>query len=80
MIWMDYLVESFADGSFHVKGEWPGEVMGLDKHGIPGAKVQPLYQPGDVFVVQSNGVLKKTDNLSALLMKYEQSKLDNRSN
>ena len=74
MIWIDYTVESFADGSFHVKGEWPGEVMGYDKHGIPGHKSRPLYSPGDVFVVQENGVLKKTDNLSALIMKYEASK------
>jgi len=74
MIWFDYDIESFGDGSFIVKGEWPGEVMGLDKHGIPGNKSNPLYQPGDVFVVQENGVLRKTDNLSALILKYKASK------
>lgn len=76
---MDYDIESFHDGSFTVKGEWPGEVMGLDKHGIPGHKSQPLYQPGDVFVVQENGVLRKTDNLSALVLKYK-SGLDKSNN
>ena len=74
MIWMDYLVESYPDGSFQVKGEWPGEVMGLDKHGIPGAKAQPLYSPGDVFIVQENGILKKQEHLTMLMMKYEASK------
>ena len=74
MIWMDYNIESYPDGSFTVKGEWEVEVMGLDKHGIPGNKSHPLYSPGDVFVVQENGVLKKTDNLSALIMKYKASK------
>lgn len=74
MIWMDYNIESFPDGSFTVKGEWPGEVMGYDKHGIPGAKTHPLYSPGDVFIVQENGVLKKSDQLTMLMMKYEASK------
>jgi hypothetical protein len=74
MMWIDYTVESFADGSFHVKGEWPGEVMGYDKHGIPGAKERPLYSPGDVFIVQENGVLKKSDPLTELLIKYEAKK------
>ena len=71
MIWLDYNVESFADGSFTVKGDWPGEVMGWDKDGNPGQKSHPLYQPGDVFVVQENGILRKTDNLSKLILKYE---------
>ena len=73
MIWMDYNIESYPDGSFTVKGEWPGEVMGLDKHGIPGHKSNPLYSPGDVFVVQENGVLKKQEDLTSLLLKYKAS-------
>ena len=58
MIWMDYTIEQFGD-DFTVKGDWPGEVMGLDKDGKLCKK--PLYKPGDVFVVQPNGVLKKQD-------------------
>lgn len=72
MMWMDYLVESYPDGSFTVKGEWPGEVMGIAKDGSQ--RDNYLYKPGDVFVVNEYGILKKSDHLSALLMKYEQSK------
>jgi hypothetical protein len=79
MIWVDYNIESFPDGSFTVKGEWPGEVMGLDEQGKPGAKSQPLYRPGDVFIVQENGILKKQEDLTALILKYESSKNVNES-
>jgi hypothetical protein len=72
MIWFDYDIESFGDGSFIVKGEWPGEVMGKKQDGSD--KASALYKPGDVFVVQENGVLRKTDNLSALILKYKASK------
>jgi len=72
MIWMDYVVESFPDGSFHVKGDWPGEVMGLKEDGSP--KDHWLYKPGDVFVVDENGILRKTDQLAVLMAKYEMSK------
>ena len=72
MIWMDYVVESFPDGSFHVKGEWPGEVMGKQRDGSP--KNHWLYKPGDVFVVDENGILRKTDQLALLMAKYEMSK------
>lgn len=72
MMWMDYLVESYPDGSFTIKGEWPGEVMGIAKDGSQ--RDNYLYKPGDVFVVNEYGILKKSDHLSALLMKYEQSK------
>lgn len=67
MMWMDYLVESFPDGSFTVKGEWPGEVMGLQKDGSH--KGYHLYKPGDVFVVDANGILKKSDELIVFLKK-----------
>ena len=73
MIWSGYNIESFADGSFTVKGDWPGEVW-QDKKGNP--KDYALYRPGDVFVVEENGVLRKSDHLTTLMMKYEASKND----
>ena len=78
MFWLDYTVQSFPNGDFIVEGDWPGEVMGWDKDGNKkgGLKVHPLYQPGDVFVVDTNGRLRKSDHLSTLMMKYEQSKVD----
>ena len=75
MIWMDYTVESYPDGSFTVKGDWPGEVMGVQKDGS--AKDHWLYKPGDVFVVNEYGILKKSDELSVLMMKYEEGKTKN---
>lgn len=70
MLWMDYLVESYPDGSFTVKGEWPGEVMGLKQDGT--YKGNHLYKPGDVFVVQPNGLLRKSDELIVFLQKGKQ--------
>lgn len=67
MLWMDYMLESFPDGSFTVRGEWPGEVMGLQKDGSP--KNNHLYKPGDVFVVDENGVLRKSDELMVFIQK-----------
>jgi hypothetical protein len=72
MIWLDYTVESFADGSFSVKGDYPGEVMGKQKDGSP--KDHWLYKPGDVFVVNEHGILKKIDEVNALLLKHETTK------
>ena len=71
MIWMDYLIEQ-AGQNFRVKGEWPGEVMGLKKDGT--AKDHYLYKPGDVFIVNEAGWLMKTDEVNALLLKYESTK------
>ena len=65
MMWVDYTLESFPDGSFAVRGEWPGEVMGLDKDGNP--KQHYLYKPGDVFVVKENGILKKLEDVEAFV-------------
>tara|TARA_E500000178_G_scaffold328983_1_gene359463 strand:- start:866 stop:1111 length:246 start_codon:yes stop_codon:yes gene_type:complete len=77
MIWMDYTVEQFGE-NFTVRGDWPGEVMGLNQDGSK--KDHWLYKPGDVFIVDENGILKKSDHLSALMMKYEEGKLnDNRT-
>jgi hypothetical protein len=70
MIWMDYNIEQCGN-SFTIKGDWPGEVW-QDKEGNP--KPHALYKPGDVFVVDENGWLRKTDQLSTLLMKYEEGK------
>ena len=61
MIWMDYLIES-GNNKFTVKGDWPGEVMGRNKDGTWGGKTQPLYQPGDVFVVDEDGWLCKVED------------------
>ena len=64
-MWMDYDIESFPDGSFAVKGEWPGEVMGIAKDGSK--KDHYLYRPGDVFVVTNNGVLRKLEDVEAFV-------------
>ena len=70
MIWTDYNIESLPGGNgFKVKGDWEGEVMGKKADGTP--KDHWLYKPGDVFIVNENGWLIKTDEVNALLMKYE---------
>lgn len=74
MPWVDYNIESSPNGSFTVKGEWPGEVMGLDRNGNSANKSQPLYQPGDVFVVNQAGWLVKQEALTTLIIKYEADK------
>jgi len=74
MLWIDYNIESFPDGSFAVKGEWEGEVMGKDVNG--NAKSTCLYKPGDVFIVNEHGILRKIDEVNALLLKHESSKIE----
>ena len=59
MMWMDYTINQ-AGPNFKVEGDTPTEVM--DKG---------LYKPGDVFIVNKNGWLVKTDEVNALLLKYE---------
>ncbi len=59
MIWLDYNIEQ-AGQNFTVKGEWPGEVMGLNKDGSH--KGHHLYKPGDKFVVSENGWLVKVED------------------
>lgn len=74
MIWMDYTVEQ-AGPHFRVNGDWPGEVMGWSKDGKKtGGKENILYKPGDVFIVNEKGWLVKSDEVNALLLKYENSK------
>lgn len=68
MIWIDYKIES-AGNNWTVTGDWPGEVMGKNKDGSD--KGHALYRPGDVFVVDENGWLRKIDEVNALLLKYE---------
>ena len=41
MMWIDYNIQSYPDGSFSVVGDWPGEVMGVTKDGK--AKDTKLY-------------------------------------
>ena len=67
-MWIDYTVESAGD-NFTVKGDWHGEVMGVNKDGTQ--KDHWLYKPGDVFIVNENGWLVKTDELTTLVKKYE---------
>lgn len=73
MIWMDYNIESGPNGSFTVKGEWFGEVMGLDREGKPTGR-QPLYRPGDVFIVNEHGWLVKQEEVTSMILNYETSK------
>ena len=75
MMWIDYNIQSYPDGSFSVVGDWPGEVMGINKDGTK--KENYLYKPGDVFVVDENGILRKSDHLSTLMLKYEDKKNGN---
>jgi methionyl-tRNA formyltransferase len=64
MMWVDYTINQ-AGNNFTVQGDTPTEVM--DKG---------LYKPGDVFVVNENGWLVKTDDLSLLIQKYQMKKVD----
>ena len=61
---MDYTIEQFGE-HFTIKGDWPGEVMGVAKDGTP--KQSYLYRPGDVFVVDEQGILRKTDQLAQFI-------------
>tara|TARA_Y100000385_G_scaffold244989_2_gene263397 strand:+ start:194 stop:439 length:246 start_codon:yes stop_codon:yes gene_type:complete len=73
MMWVDYNIDSIPGGKgFKVSGDWPGEVMGVQKDGT--LKDNWLYKPGDVFVVNESGWLIKTDEVNALLMKHESKK------
>lgn len=78
MMWMDYVINSLPNGlGFKILGDWEGEVMGLDRDGSP--KENFLYKPGDVFIVDESGWLHKTDEVNALLLKYESNKNDSRT-
>jgi hypothetical protein len=62
MFWLDYTIEESYFG-WRVKGDTDTEVM--DKG---------LYKPGDVFIVDEEGWLRKTDDLSNLILKYKMKK------
>ena len=68
MLWMDYNINQ-AGENFEVEGDWPGEVMGVQKDGTK--KDHYLYKPGDVFIVNEAGWLMKSDEVNALLLKHE---------
>ena len=59
MIWVDYNIVQ-AGPNFKVEGDTPTEVM--DKG---------LYKPGDVFVVNENGWLVKTNEINVLPLNYD---------
>jgi len=70
MLWMEYNIRQFGS-DFTIEGNWPGEVMGKNQDGRD--KNHYLYKPGDVFVVQPNGILKKVDKLSEMILKHDDS-------
>jgi hypothetical protein len=79
MMWMDYNIIQ-AGENFRVEGDWPGEVMGFSKDGkSKDRKENPLYRPGDVFIVNEGGWLCKVEDVSAMIMKYEASKSTSKS-
>ena len=69
-MWLDYNIDQVGT-NFKVQGDWEGEVMGVAKDGT--RKDHFLYKPGDVFIVNEHGWLCKTDELTTMLKKYEQS-------
>ena len=70
-MWVDYNIDQ-AGENFSIKGDYPGEVMGVARDGTP--KDHWLYKPGDVFIVNESGWLVKSDQLSAMVTKYESDK------
>ena len=54
MMWVDYTIDQVGK-NFKVKGDWEGEVMGVQRDGTP--KDHYLYKPGDRFIVNENGWL-----------------------
>ena len=65
----DGIVSALKKVSLHID---KGEVMGIARDGTH--KDHYLYKPGDVFVVNEHGWLRKSDHLSALILKYEKEK------
>jgi len=59
MFWIDYTIESGVD-KFRVKGDYDMELI-----------EKGLYKPGDVFIVNEDGWLIKSDEVNALLLKHE---------
>ena len=67
-MWVDYSINQ-AGENFTVKGDYPGEVMGVARDGSP--RDHWLSKPGDVFIVNEHGWLVKTDEVNALLLKHK---------
>jgi len=72
MMRVDYNIDQAGD-NFKVVGDYEGEVMGKQKDGTD--KSYHLYRPGDVFVVNEGGWLCKIEDVTALMVKYEASKV-----
>jgi hypothetical protein len=70
--WIDYTVEQ-GPNRFRVVGDWDKEVMGYDKNGNKIDR-SALYNPGEVYIVDEDGWLRKSDHLSTLMMAYEAKK------
>jgi hypothetical protein len=60
--WIDYSIEQGVD-KFRVKGDTDTEV--IDKG---------LYKPGEVYIVNEDGWLVKTDEVNVLFLKHESNK------
>ena len=60
MLWVDYSIDQLPDGSLDIKGDEPMEVMN-----------KGMFKPGDIFVVQSNGVLKKLEDVEKFIKRGE---------
>lgn len=58
MLWLEYVIEQ-AGSNWRVKGDWPGEVMGVENDGKQ--KENYLYRPGDKFEVSEEGWLMKVE-------------------
>ena len=59
MMWVDYTINSLPGKGFKVEGDTPTEVMDAG-----------LYKPGDVFIVNEDGWLVKSDELSEMVIKH----------
>ena len=73
---MDYTIHQMGN-NFAIRGDFPGEVMGLTEDGKQ--KDYWLYKPGDVFIVDENGVLVKQDKFMQMMMSHD-SKLKGSNN
>jgi hypothetical protein len=60
MLWIDYTIEQ-SGPHFKIKGDWDKEVM---KKG--------LFKPGDIFIVNEQGWLIKSNGIPELFHSFEQ--------
>lgn len=68
MIWVDYSIEQVGE-HFRVRGEYDGEVIGKNRDGTD--KDYALYKPGDIFIVDEDGWLRKVDKLTEMCYSYK---------